>query len=243
MLEKLRRFNLTEYEAKAYQAALKAGTISAYTLAKLSGVPFGKIYPVLETLQHKGFITLQPGRPKQFSPVALEVALETTLGKEKKRLHSLQTQAKELVSSLTSLPKSISAPPQNIVEVYASRPASWARSIALHNQAQKYWKTMSRLTISNEHLDACQAAIRRGVIIKALTSSTLTTAERLRQWKRRGIKVRIVEALPFRVSIYDDRGVIFRFTHEKQYFAVHIVNERLAKGMNAMFEELWKKGR
>lgn len=243
MHEKLKLFDLTGYEARAYTALLREGTISAYVLAKLSGVPFGKIYPVLETLQQKGFLTIQPGRPKLFSPVALEVALESTLEKERKKLHALHSQAKELVLSSSSWPRSVSRPPTNIVEVYTSRSASWARSIALHNQTRKYWKTMSRLTIKKEHLDACRAAIQRGVIIKALTSSPSTTTERIRQWKRRGIQVRLVDAFPFQASIYDDVGVVFRFTHDQQYFFIHIVNERLAKGMNTVFEEMWKRGK
>ncbi|MEK6950710.1 MAG: helix-turn-helix domain-containing protein [Nanoarchaeota archaeon] len=248
MHEKLKLFNLTGYEAKAYTALLQQGTVSAYTLAKLSDVPFGKIYPVLESLEQKGFLTIQPGRPKHFSPVALEVALETTLAKEQKRLHSLRAQAKELVSSFSLLPRLFSSsaqfsPTTNIVEVHTSHAAAFARSITLHNQAKKYWKTMSKLTINKDHLEACREAIKRGVTIKALTSPGLTTSERLRQWKRQGIKVRLVEALPFQVSIYDDVGVVFRFTHQRQYFSVHIVNERLAKGMNLVFEELWKQGK
>ncbi|MEW5896931.1 MAG: hypothetical protein AB1668_04520 [Nanoarchaeota archaeon] len=131
------------------------------------------------------------------------------------------------------------------METYFSHSTAFVRSVALHNQAKKYWKTISNLTLNKEHLDACSAALRRGVKILALTGPQGTTSERVKQWKKRGIPVKFLEDIPFRFSVYDDKGVIFRFSHEKsnEYVGVHIKNTKLACGMSTLFDSLWSAAR
>ena len=75
----------------------------------------------------------------------------------------------------------------------------------------------------------------------AITSSKETSPERIEEWKKRGIEVRFLDELPFRLSVYDDKGVIFRFSHEKskEYVSTHIRNRKLAEGMNRFFDALW----
>lgn len=252
--EKLRTLGLNGYEAKVYHALLSSGTSTAHQAAKASGVPSGKIYPTLNALEKKGFVNVQRGRPQRFSPVALEIALSSVLQQQKNRLATLEKQGKEIISSfqrLTALrslqaaqaSSSSSHHPEDIVEVYRRQRASFARSIVLHDQAKKYWKTLSRLTLNKEHLDAYRRAVKRGVTARAITSLAESSEERIKQWQKQGVEVRLLDELPFRVSIYDDRGVIFRFFHGKEYVCVHIVNERLAQGLNMLFEELWRKAK
>ncbi len=240
--QNLMQFGFNSYEAKAYEALIKEGTSTAFTVAKKSGVPFGKIYPVLEALAAKKCIVIHHGQPKQYAPYAPEVVLKERI-EQQRRVGELQHAAKKLISSLTSLAKHERDKPEDIVEVYYGHAAAFARSIVLHKQAKAYWKTISALTVNKEHLDACSEAIKRGVELKALTSLQETNKERIAEWKKREIQVRLLDSLHFRVSIYDDRGVILRFSHEKskQYVGVHIINQKLAKGMHQLFEELWGK--
>lgn len=249
--DKLRAWGLNGYEARAYYALVSGGTATAHQTAKASGVPSGKIYPTLNTLEKKGFVHVHRGKPQRFSPVALEIALSSVLQQQKNSLAALEKQGKEMISSfqrltaLRSLQAAQASPlsPEDVVEVYRRQRASFARSIVLHDQAKKYWKTLSRLTINKEHLDAYRRAVKRGVMARAITSLAESSEERIRQWQKQGVEVRLLDELPFRVSIYDDQGVIFRFFHGKEYVCVHIVNERLAQGLNMLFEELWRKAK
>ena len=58
--EKLRRalhnLGLTDYEMRAYISLLKAGKLTASELSEVAGVPYSKIYDVLENLEKKGWI-------------------------------------------------------------------------------------------------------------------------------------------------------------------------------------------
>src|SRR3989338_216285 len=239
-MEQIKLFGLTTYEAKAYETLLQEGSSTAHYLAKRSGVPSGKIYPTLESLEEKGFVKGTLGRPKMFTAISPEIVLDKVL-KEKKDQTSLLKQQVAILISAYSKPAMKKDKPEDLVETYFGHSTAFAKSVALHDQATKYWKTISHLTINKEHLDACSRALKRGGKIMAITSSQETSVDRVTEWRKRGIEVRFLEELPFRFSVYDDKGVIFRFSHEKskQYVSTHIRNAKLAQGMSRFFDGLW----
>lgn len=242
MINKIKLFGLNGYEAKVYHTLLKEGSLSAHLIAKNSGVPSGKIYPTLESLEYKGFISCGEGRPKIYMLRSPDTVFDRYLEHENKRLDDLKKNAKEIILNYQKLQVLKKEKPHDLIETYFGHSTAFARSITLHQQAEKYWKTISRLTINKEHLDACSNAIKRGVKILAMTSRKETTSTRVEEWRKRGVEVRFLEELPFRVSVYDNKGVIFRFAHEasKEYVSVHIKNRKLATGMNVLFDTFWK---
>ncbi len=242
MDENLKLLGLNSYEAKAYGALLYEGASTAHAVSRKSGVPSGKIYPVLDSLAGKGLVVITRGRPKIFQAVSPEIAVEKVMQKKKQEIRLMEKNARALVENYAKIQKvNIKKEESDIVETYLGHGSAFARSVILHNRAEKYWKTISRLTLRKEHLDACSNAVKRGVAVLAITSRAETTPERVKQWKKRGMQVRFLEELPFRLSIYDDKGVIFRFAHGKQYISTHIKNGKLARGMSLLFDSLWEK--
>ena len=65
-LEALRELGLTEYEARAYLALVAHGELTAREVSQASGVPYSKIYGVLEGLRERGWVGFKPGRPKLY---------------------------------------------------------------------------------------------------------------------------------------------------------------------------------
>ncbi len=236
----LKLFGLNSYEAKAYEALLE-GASTAHALAKKSGVPSGKIYPTLESLETKGFILFTAGRPKMYVALSPEVVFDKVLREKESYLKVLKQNAKTLINQYAKISPIKDHKPQDLVETYFGHTTAFTKSISLHDESKEYWKTISRLTINKDHLDACSRAIKRGVKVFALTSMKETTPERVAEWKKRGVKIQFLDELPFRLSVYDDKGVVFRFSHEKskKYVSTHIQNKRLAKGMNHFFDSLW----
>jgi predicted transcriptional regulator len=57
----LERFGLSTYEAKAYLAAVGQAPLTAYKLARLSGVPRPRIYEIVDRLLAKGLLIFQSG--------------------------------------------------------------------------------------------------------------------------------------------------------------------------------------
>lgn len=78
--EKLRRalhnLGLTDYEIRAYISLLKAGKLTASELSETAGVPYSKIYDVLENLEKKGWIRSEGGRPAKFHARPPKIALD-----------------------------------------------------------------------------------------------------------------------------------------------------------------------
>lgn len=78
LFDKLQKFGLNLYEAKAYAALLKTGTANAYSISKESGIPRARIYDVLESLTARGLAMLEESsvNVKSYTPVPSKVFLE-----------------------------------------------------------------------------------------------------------------------------------------------------------------------
>lgn len=76
LVNSLKAFNLTDYEAKAYIALASLGTASVTEVSQICDVPRSNLYSVLEGLNEKGFVDVQKGRPALFKAVSPEKALD-----------------------------------------------------------------------------------------------------------------------------------------------------------------------
>jgi len=76
LINGLKAFNLTDYEAKAYIALASLGTASVTEVSQICDVPRSNLYSVLESLNEKGFVDVQRGRPVLFKAVNPEKALD-----------------------------------------------------------------------------------------------------------------------------------------------------------------------
>jgi sugar-specific transcriptional regulator TrmB len=67
---------LTGYEIKVYLCLLETGSMTASDISKKSGVPYSKIYEVLNSLEDKGWLESDSSRPQKFFPKSPLTALE-----------------------------------------------------------------------------------------------------------------------------------------------------------------------
>lgn len=73
----MRELGLTNYEAQAYTSLLELGPMPAGRISQSAHVPYSKIYEVLGSLESKGWIETERGRPSKYYPKAPTVALDT----------------------------------------------------------------------------------------------------------------------------------------------------------------------
>lgn len=74
----LQEFGLTDYEIRSYTSLLQIGPATASELSEASDVPYSKIYEVLGSLEKKGWIEMEHGRPSKYYPKPPSVAMEIT---------------------------------------------------------------------------------------------------------------------------------------------------------------------
>jgi len=96
-IEHLKRFGLTDYEAKAYAALVSVGTSSVTEVSQLCDVPRSNLYAVLEKLSTMGFVEIQKGRPILFKARDPKDVLEEV---EKQRIKELGESKGTLVKEL-----------------------------------------------------------------------------------------------------------------------------------------------
>lgn len=74
----LREIGLTEYESTAYLFLLTSGPATAGQISRSTALPYSKIYNILTSLEEKGWIEVESGRPKRYFPKPPSEALEAT---------------------------------------------------------------------------------------------------------------------------------------------------------------------
>jgi sugar-specific transcriptional regulator TrmB len=72
----LHEIGLTEYETKAYLILLERGVMTASEVSDHGGVPYSKVYETLNSLERKGWVEVERGRPSRYFPKAPSEALE-----------------------------------------------------------------------------------------------------------------------------------------------------------------------
>lgn len=71
----LHEIGLSEYETKAYLAVLRGGILTASAATESADIPQSRIYDVFDSLERKGFVRVQQGRPKKYGAVEPETAV------------------------------------------------------------------------------------------------------------------------------------------------------------------------
>jgi sugar-specific transcriptional regulator TrmB len=71
----LREMGLSDYETKAYSALLRNGILTASAATESTDIPQSRIYDVFDSLERKGFVRVQQGRPKKYGAVEPETAV------------------------------------------------------------------------------------------------------------------------------------------------------------------------
>jgi len=72
----LHQVGLTEYESRAYLILLERGVMTASEVSEHGGLPYSKVYETLNSLERKGWVEVERGRPSRYFPKAPSESLE-----------------------------------------------------------------------------------------------------------------------------------------------------------------------
>jgi len=88
----LQDLGLTEYETRAYVALLQKRSMTAGEISEIAPVPYSKVYEVLGSLERKGWVETESGRPSKYYPRSPLDALEATRLRRERLLKASETQ-------------------------------------------------------------------------------------------------------------------------------------------------------
>lgn len=239
-MELLREF-LTAYEAQAYRSLVQHGVMTASEVAKHSGVPYGKVYPVLEMLVKKGAAKRYAGRPQRF--IAVEPAIIARQAVERKEAEARQLKhlAQRFLKEAGELGRRNDAQPVDRIRIVEGYRNYLRLSVALHKEARAEWLSISELSLYKPHIDAYRENVRSGVRVRVLTSREEATPQKLAVWRKTGAQIRFMERLPTKFSVIDHNDVTVRLAEGDAYVSVWIRNPSLNQSMRTYFELLWSQ--
>ncbi len=97
----LTHLGLSEYEAKAYVALLKENPLTAYEIAKISGVPSSKVYEVIKKLEIRQIVqSIHGERSRMYIPISPDEFIENFRTATEDSLHAVQRELKSFKSGL-----------------------------------------------------------------------------------------------------------------------------------------------
>jgi len=74
----LRELGLTVYESSVYLSLIERGVMTASEVSESANVPFSKVYEVLNSLERKGWLDVERGRPSRYFAKAPVEAFEAS---------------------------------------------------------------------------------------------------------------------------------------------------------------------
>jgi sugar-specific transcriptional regulator TrmB len=257
--EELKGFGLSSYEASAYGVLLRLGTADASLVAQKAGVPFGRVYDVLNSLVDRGLLTLHEGRPKQYRAVQPRVAMSILLSQRKRELDDRYADLTRLASDLEKrLSPKVKKDPSSFYSASVGEEES--RSFLVEKLAEASASMDVNLEVpayqsqDKDLFDALVAAVERGVrtrillreadipvILDSPLNEVIARTMLPHLGKRLHVRVITGEVVPF--AVVDGEKAIVGVknpVNPKAYFAtVYIWDPKFAGELASRFEELW----
>ena len=242
--EALRKLGLTGYETKVYMALLKYGSLTAYEISSLTGVPYPKVYSSVNRLEDLGLVRSLESRPLRFKVEPPSMSLEKL---KNQIVEELEDSVGFLVKELSPLYSAVSKMERygrlNIVGL--SRVVRGVLKLVSEAAEELLMILPSKKPVPVARiLKKVAAAARRGVRVKLLAQQD---AEKLVEGLDIEFKViRSEKSVP--ILVVTDKKVSLlatRFIMEdgfEHWSGVISVCENCVKNARDVFQKLWEGG-
>ena len=256
----LRDLGLSEYEASAYRSLLQTGPATAKELSAASGVPMGRIYDVLGSIEAQHLVRSQAAsRPKKYVAVEPDTALDRLLEDRKRELHEKADQYESVVDELSADLQTPAQPeegfwtaalgPAESVDLLLERIDSAEDSLRLLGGYESTSFDVADTT--SRVVDHLEDALERGVDVAVLISQDLSVNlpdevnERYVSVlaEHPDYEVRIGPVVEGNVTIVDDAEVCLDVSNpvspDESFAMIDLHDPTFAGDVRDVFEETW----
>jgi sugar-specific transcriptional regulator TrmB len=91
LLELLLEIGLSKYESKVYISLVSEGITAAKNISDITGIPYGKIYEIINSLSYKGLVMMLPSKPMKYKAVSPEKVIAAIKDETQKRMGRIET--------------------------------------------------------------------------------------------------------------------------------------------------------
>jgi len=269
ILRSFSAFGLNTYEAKSYLSLLEKDRVSAVEVAKLSGVPRGRVYEILDNLLAKGLCHSIPGKVKYYRAVNPTIlrekmasklrTVESEIHQKKQELSSLRNNTDEIIESLVPLydESRKKNSPMDYIEIIKDSHQVHKRFIELIGTARSEILVFTKppytgpRKVLEEQTESQVEMIRQGVTNKSIYEIPEKNAD-LEWWyndidkaARAGEEARVIKELPMKMVIIDGKIVMLplkdAYSASISFTTQVIEHTSLAQGLKILFNTLWEQ--
>lgn len=250
---RLQNIGLNAYESRAYLVLIGHFHFKALEVAGRAGIPRQKIYEVLDSLVEKGFVRVVQGKAKQFSAVEPKLALEGYLKRKKESFERVWDERSRLAGMLN----------EDLAAVYEDGargrgPLDYLRIVANTAQIAEEYRRLLQQTESR-YLEFARPPygvdpgreplvkqlLDRGLPCRLVFIADSADREDLQPLVEAGAEIRLAEALPMKLALFDDRRGLISLddpvVSHSQITALVFEHESLAAAMGALFDDFWSR--
>ncbi|MCU0610521.1 MAG: hypothetical protein MUE60_01870 [Candidatus Eisenbacteria bacterium] len=259
ILKHLLALGLTQYEGQAYEALLHQSPLNASDISKITGIPPGKVYSVLENLVREGFCLMIPGKRKRFSAVCPKAAVGGIV--DSRRRAELEWEQRVTLAA-EELDRQYEARLENdstadYVSVYTTPESMkmkfWelclgsARLIRAFNRPPYMLATFSATAQRDKR--NLEALTQKGIEVRTVCEADGVNPQELEAFAdacaRSGQIVRLSGKLPLKLHIFDQDAVLLTLTDHpfcrRMCYSLLIKHAAHAAAMIELFESYWER--
>ena len=243
MIQELLNIGLSPYEAACYVCLLKNGSQKGKAVADLAKIPRTSVYPNLEELEKKGFVTLISKEPKTYRAKDPAIAISSYTHVRNDELKSKAETAIEASKNIHS----IIPIAEEMVELLVGKSQSYPAAKKLGYETKKELliigsgKTTSLLSAIHDWIRLAKSGIILRMIFNQEPDRNLVNS-----LIKANIEVR-VGGVPNLSLIVSDRKIVHYSIRSDKLsggrICVRVVNEDFAKAQYEFFEMIWKKAK
>jgi sugar-specific transcriptional regulator TrmB len=246
MENKLNEIGLNEYEKKVYVDLVRNGASTGGKIVKRSGVPQGKVYQVIQSLQDKGFLTTTDVKPKIFTPVNPEIAVKDVI---ENKIENLSRLKKEVLEEFKAIKKpEIESNILEKIQVFSGKKPRYALNDRLFENAKKEVRFMHTYEVRfYSFVRLVNETAKRGIKVKFLAISVNEkTLEWMKEDIRDGVEVRYFPVDDIRIQVMDEeesRVSVVNPKDTRDRVTIYFHHGEMSKHLKSYFDTLWNKAK
>jgi sugar-specific transcriptional regulator TrmB len=231
----LKLFDLGEYESKTYAALVMNGPSTAKEIQKAAGIPYSREYDILDGLKKRGFVKMQPGRPKVYS------------AENPRKI--LKRECEIRVNVVDSLLEEIGPAFDRTYEKKSGEEFFWTlegkenikdKLIEMIEGSKKEIDIVGTSTLSSDGIaEVLKASIKRGITVKCWGEFNKKTKSLL---EGRGVKVRLCKCDHSRYVLVDGKeALVSQEDPTNANFALYVTSPGCTKLYQSYFNHIWEE--
>jgi sugar-specific transcriptional regulator TrmB len=252
---RLVELGLTGYEASAYVALTRRGHATASEAASIAELPRQRIYDVLDGLVAKGFATVKPGRPARYTAASPEEALWGALERRRSAVSQLEREIADTIERLTPAYRDgrEADDPLRFIELLREPAAIANRFTALEATAEKEILVFTKPPYAVQPAENVEGLelLERNIEARSVYERSIyddpAQAASVRSFIAAGEAARVVEKLPLKLAVIDERVALFTLedpvAHSDGLTIMIVEHPSLARLLKLAFEAVWASGK